>query len=87
MKVVITIRGIVVAVGKVAEMIVVQHNDGFSVVELFGDIAEKDDIISGNLDSEGTEDLYNVTRNEKMTGVIIQACFSTFEQAHRMISR
>ena len=81
----VAVRGKVIGVNRITEIFIVKHEDGFSVVEPIGYLVEIGDEITGNLDYEGPEVLYNVTQEVLMESAIIQAVVPTFEAARRRI--
>lgn len=60
-------KGVVIMINPKKGFIAVQTDEGVSVIELLGDYTvELEDIISGDLDSCGGEDLFNETQDEEM---------------------
>ncbi|WP_457571530.1 hypothetical protein [Desulfovulcanus sp.] len=78
-------KGIVRAINPRKGMVAVETSLGYSILELLGDDVEIGDIISGNLDSLGSETVRNETQMENIE-VFIQDCHCTAQHARLMLS-
>lgn len=64
-------QGKVIIINNRKGFIAVQTDYGVTVIELLGDYnIELEDIISGDLESCGSEDLFNMTQDEEMNTYI-----------------
>ena len=59
-------RGTVIYVSPNFAMAVVQHDDGFAVMEVLGGETARGDEVDGDWDAVGGETITNVTKGEKM---------------------
>lgn len=81
----VEIKGKVVELNK--DLCVVQVSSGLTIFEIIGGhVTEIGDIISGNLESVGSEPLYNETKHEKMD-TFIENWSCSPEIAKKFLSR
>ena len=78
-------KGTIIMINEKRGFIAVQTKCDISVIELLGGyIVELEDVVSGDLESEGSDEIMNITQDEEMD-VFIQATGCSKACAYKML--